>query len=302
MSATRPDEPRSSGRLGKLEVLQNLVWNLPEPIYVMNQNGEIVDANPAYLHLVGVPDKDSLRELSRDSLWENPEERRKALNLIAEEGQLRNLEINLRRTDGEIRTVLDTCYAVRDEETGEKLLYGILVDITDRKRLEQELRRLAIRDPLTGCYNRRFLAELEAQLDDTDDVWGAIVVDIDNFKRYNDVHGHQAGDEVLLRVTRFLSHRLRPGDAVVRIGGDEFLVLLFGDDTGHIHDVARRFEEAAPKAAPVPFSIGWAVREDREPLEQTIDRADQQLIHVRVKERGTPQQRRSGAARTPGAD
>ncbi|MFQ6047079.1 MAG: GGDEF domain-containing protein [Gemmatimonadales bacterium] len=280
-------------------MLRNLVWNLPEPVYVMTERGELVDANPAYLELVGVPDKATLRELARDSLWEDLERRREALERIAVEGQLRNFEITLKRADGETRTVLDTCYSVENDDRADRLLYGIMVDITEQKRVEQELRGLAIRDPLTGAYNRRHLAELAVRLNEGSEVWGAVVVDIDHFKRYNDQHGHQAGDEVLLKVARFLSQRVRPGDAVVRIGGDEFLVLLFGDDTHHIEDVARRFQEAAPKAAPVPFTIGWAVREDNETLEETVNRADRALLHARVKERGPVLQRRSGATDRP---
>jgi diguanylate cyclase (GGDEF)-like protein/PAS domain S-box-containing protein len=303
MSVRSPDNSHSrpSGELGRTDVLRDLVWNLPEPIYVMNEDGEFVDANPAFLQLVGVPDKHALLALAHDSLWEDPVQRRELLRRVATQGQLRNLETGLRRADGETRTVLDTCYSVRNEETGEKLLYGIMIDISERKKVERELRRLAVRDPLTGCYNRRYLDDIERGLSDGDEVWGAVVVDIDNFKRYNDEYGHKEGDEVLLKVARFLSHRVRPGDAVVRIGGDEFLVLLFGDDTEHIEDVARRFEQAAPKAAPVPFSIGWDVRKGKETLRETIDRADRQLIHVRGKERASVYQRRSGAAGEPGA-
>lgn len=280
-------------------MLRDLVWNLPEPIYVMTERGELVDANPAYLELVGVSDKASLKKLARDSLWADPERRREALERIAVEGQLRNFEITLKRPDGATRTVLDTCYSVQNDDPAGRLLYGIMVDVTEQKRVEDELRRLAIRDPLTGVYNRRHLAELAVRLNEGGELWGAVVVDIDHFKRYNDQHGHQAGDEVLLKVARFLSQRVRPGDAVVRIGGDEFLVLLFGEDTQHIEHVARRFQEAAPKAAPVPFTIGWAVREGRETLEDTVNRADRALLHARAKERGPVAQRRSGTTNRP---
>lgn len=281
-------------------MLKDLVWNLPEAIYVMTEAGDLLDANPAFLDLIGADTLAAAQRYGGASLWQDPNQRAAALAELARTDRLCDFEFQLRRLDGQRRTVLDTCYAAADAETGERVLYGILVDITQRTELEQELRRQAVRDPLTGCYNRRFLDDLAARLD-SDEVWATIVVDIDHFKRYNDEFGHHAGDEVLIRLARFLTHRIRPTDVVVRTGGDEFLIVLLGRDSAHVTQIASRFRETAGTAAPVPFTIGWAVREPGESLYDTIRRADHELIHVRVQERRYRNVRRSGQHGAPGA-
>jgi diguanylate cyclase (GGDEF)-like protein len=96
--------------------------------------------------------------------------------------------------------------------------------------LQQKLREEAIRDPLTGLHNRRFLDELGpillAEAKRTGSPLGAAVFDIDHFKRLNDTHGHGAGDAVLRTAGAFLMREVRRSDAVFRLGGEEFLILL----------------------------------------------------------------------------
>jgi diguanylate cyclase (GGDEF)-like protein len=110
-------------------------------------------------------------------------------------------------------------------------------------------------------------------------------VDIDHFKHYNDEFGHQAGDRVLVRMARFLMRHVRAEEAVVRVGGDEFVVILVDADEAHVQGVANRLRESAERSAPVPFSLGWAAREPNEPLVRMLDRADRGLLAVRVVQR-----------------
>lgn len=265
--------------------LRGLVENLREGIYITTAEGEILDANPAFLEIFGVGSLAELRTLRATDLMAEPEQRRQELALLRRNGAVREFELVLRRPDGEPRTVLDTCYLVRDPKTGEPLFHGVLVDITHRKALEQRLRELTIRDPLTGCYNRRFLVELERRLEVEEQSWGAVIFDIDHFKLYNDRHGHQAGDAVLVRFARFLRQLARAGDPVIRIGGDEFLLLLAGVDAGTTPEVVARFQ-GKRGVVPVAFSLGWATRQGDESVETTIRRADQALLRQRARDRG----------------
>ena len=84
--------------------------------------------------------------------------------LLEQTGYLSEHELRLRRPDGQVRTVIDSCYRVRDSDSGEMLHHGVLVDITERKLFEQQLKEMTGRDALTGCFNRRYLAELEPRL------------------------------------------------------------------------------------------------------------------------------------------
>jgi diguanylate cyclase (GGDEF)-like protein/PAS domain S-box-containing protein len=118
----------------------------------------------------------------------------------------------------------------------------LLEDAADRQVREQELRRLADTDPLTGLYNRRrFAAELQRHLRHGER-YGArgalLLIDIDGLKQINDHRGHAAGDRAILATAGRLRSRLRASDIVARVGGDEFAVLLAEADAEQSQAVA----------------------------------------------------------------
>lgn len=279
------DPKRRFRSLSDPESLRSLVQNLREAIYITNDRGDIIDANPAFFTMLGVRSRDDLSSIGANELIVDPARRLAQLQLIERDGFVRDFELQLVRPDGTMLTVLDTVYTVHDTENDEKLYHGMLVDITQRKRMEDELRQQSMRDPLTGCFNRRYLADLDAELSASDAPWGCLFIDIDHFKSYNDQHGHQMGDNTLIRMSRFLMRQVRAEEPVMRVGGDEFVILLRGGSESHTQMVAQRMQAAALRTAPVPFSLGWASRQPAENLMSTIHRADQNLLTVRVIER-----------------
>lgn len=266
------------------ETLAKFAQNLGEGIYITNEEGEILDANPAFLQIFGIATLEEMKRY-RVSDFVDAEVRRREVALLEREGSLRDRELQITRRDGSVRTVLDTWYSNTDPDTGDAIFHGILVDITGRKQLETQLVEQSIRDPLTGCYNRRHLATLYSSMRGRDDAWGCIYVDIDHFKQYNDVHGHASGDAVLVKMSRFLMRYVRAEEPVIRMGGDEFLIVLFDTDLAATEMIARRLEKAGSERGPVSFSLGWAARENGEKLEETVNRADRELIQVRVVRR-----------------
>jgi diguanylate cyclase (GGDEF)-like protein/PAS domain S-box-containing protein len=266
------------------ETLANFTQNLQEGIYITNEDGEILDANPAFLKIFGMS---SMEEMSQHNVYDFVDEniRKHEIAQLEREGFLRSRELEITRFDGEIRTVLDSWYGVKDPDTGETVFHGILVDITGRKGLEEQLREQSVRDPLTGCYNRREFDRLCQRWRSAAEMWGCLYVDIDHFKQYNDTYGHAAGDSVLLRMSRFLMRYVRAEEPVIRMGGDEFLVVLSDATLETTENVARRLETLGHDTAPASFSLGWAARSEGEPFEDTVNRADQSLIEVRVEKR-----------------
>lgn len=283
--------------LEDLDSLRTLVRNLKEGIYITNSQGEILDASPAFVEMIGVQSLDELRTYNVRDFLVDPEIREQELELLSSEGSVREFELRMRRPDGQVRTVLDTAYATRDPQSGEVLYHGILVDITLRKLLEAQLVEQSIRDPLTGCFNRRYLSEFEQRARRARHSWGCIILDVDQFKRYNDEHGHQAGDHVLVRISRFLMRQTRAEEGVVRMGGDEFLVLLSLSDAKHVESAAARLKAAAAQEGLPPFSLGWAVRENSERLEKTIGRADARLLGSRGHRREVAEERHRRAGK-----
>lgn len=136
----------------------------------------------------------------------------------------------LRQPDGSFRWIETRCRRLSRSADGGGEIVGYSVDVTARKDLEEQIRRLALHDPLTALPNRRHLL---GRLDETmkrqkrSGAWGALIfIDLDRFKVLNDSYGHKAGDEVLVEVARRLVGGLREVDTIARFGGDEFVVLL----------------------------------------------------------------------------
>jgi diguanylate cyclase (GGDEF)-like protein len=110
-------------------------------------------------------------------------------------------------------------------------LGGVVSDLRStlhqRERLEAELERRALHDPLTGLANRHLFADrLDQALAQREEHVAVLFLDLDDFKTVNDSHGHQAGDELLIAIAGALSRTVRTGDTVARLGGDEFAVLV----------------------------------------------------------------------------
>lgn len=297
----KPAAPNSSRfrSLSDAETLAKFAQNLGEGIYITTEDGRFLDANPAFLKIFGVATLEELKNY-RVSDFMDAEIRKEEVRLVSRAGSVRDRELQITRPDGGVRTVLDTWYRNIDPDTGESIFHGILVDITGRKNLETKLVEQSIRDPLTGCYNRRYLSTLYKSPRDEKDSWGCIYVDIDHFKQYNDTHGHAAGDSVLIKMSRFLMRHVRAEEPVVRMGGDEFLITLFDTDPATTERVAHRLEKAGEERGPVSFSLGWAAREKGEKLEETVNRADRELIQVRVVRRPGTYTRRTPQNTEPG--
>jgi diguanylate cyclase (GGDEF)-like protein/PAS domain S-box-containing protein len=276
------------------ETLRQFVSHVRVGMYITTPEGTFIDANPALLEILGVESIDGLKERRVDDFLTDPSQRPRVVEVIDREGHTLEVELEVRRPDGTTRTVLDSTYAARDQRTGDVYYYGIVVDITARKRAADDLVQQSLRDPLTGCYNRRYLSTLERRASaHPGESWGCIITDIDHFKQFNDRFGHQAGDRVLVKIARFLMRHVRAEDAVVRLGGDEFVVLLAGADGDRVQQVVERLQRSALRSAPVEFSLGWAVRYPRENLTKMLGRADKNLLAVRVEARSGQEKRKS---------
>ena len=131
--------------------------------------------------------------------------------------------------DGQVRTLASWGEIVVDDEGRPARMVGICWDITDRKKMEEQLVHEALHDRLTGLPNRALFVDRLAQAVPAQDrgrgAPAVLFLDVDRFKVINDSLGHEAGDEVLVELARRLSALMRPGDTVARFGGDEFVVL-----------------------------------------------------------------------------
>jgi diguanylate cyclase (GGDEF)-like protein len=144
----------------------------------------------------------------------------------------------------------------------------------------RELQRVSRADPLTGCLNRRGFGErIAADLSHaqrTGAPVGLILLDLDGFKTINDLHGHAAGDALLRLAVTTIEQSVRPMDAVARMGGDEFAVILPGAGGPEIERVADRLRRALAERAPASVGIA-AFPADGDDADELYQRADADL-------------------------
>jgi diguanylate cyclase (GGDEF)-like protein/PAS domain S-box-containing protein len=165
-------------------------------------------------------------------------------------------EYQFRRADGAYAVVADRGSVLRDEAGAPIRMIGGMKDVTDRARLEENLRRLAFYDPLTGLPNRTsFLDRLREALRsgaEGNAHLAVLVLDIDGFKLVNDSLGHPAGDVLLAAAGERLSSQMPAQATLARLGGDEFAVLLPG-----VSDIttATRIGERLRHALRAPFTV-----------------------------------------------
>ncbi|QDH69203.1 sensor domain-containing diguanylate cyclase [Marilutibacter alkalisoli] len=187
----------------------------------------------------------------------------------------------------ELATSLQRVVEERDQE--------IAARTADLRNAVDELERIASIDALTGALNvrgfRREIGELVEDPAHAETEIGALIIDIDHFKTYNDRYGHPAGDTVLKRVAGIMHGLLRvPGDTLARVGGEEFVVLLRDTSATITREVAERFRDAVRDACiphedglggRVTISIGIASQPSPEFMDRLLSRADEALYRAK---------------------
>ena len=141
-----------------------------------------------------------------------------------------SIDVKVRCGDGSIRDVVVTSQTMTDDAGRTIGFSGTIQDISQRKRAEEQLEKLAYYDPLTGLANRalfrREMNDLLARCARTGAQAALLLLDLDRFKEVNDSLGHAAGDELLTKVTHMISRVLDSGHFLSRLGGDEFAIIL----------------------------------------------------------------------------
>ena len=174
----------------------------------------------------------------------------------------------------------------------------LLFTMSLTKKIMYQLESMAIRDPLTSLYTRRYLNESMDDLilrheRDKDKYLSVIFFDIDFFKKVNDTHGHSCGDEVLSIIGEIIRKTSRPDDICVRYGGEEFVVILLSEKKDASMHLAERIRSKSQEVVftqnrikfSVTLSAGIAIRENSELFDATLQRADEKLYKAKEKGR-----------------
>lgn len=265
--------------------LELLLANSADVISIVASDGTISYMSPAVESLLGRP---ASSYVGREAITlADPRDQARLRAVVASAGPatggFTDTDIRVRHSSGNARWV-EMRISGRVDAAGIEGWVVNLREITDRKLFEDELRRQASTDPLTGLLNRTaFNDRLAAATADADPAAppAVLFVDVDDFKGINDTLGHAAGDELLLAVAARLSADVRGDDVVARLGGDEFALLLVDADADRLRDVADRLLAAvrlpvqiAGRTVTVTASIGGALGGSGCTAEELLHRAD----------------------------
>jgi diguanylate cyclase (GGDEF)-like protein/PAS domain S-box-containing protein len=233
------------------EFLYQVINAIPDPIFVKNEQYEWIVLNEAYCRFIGYSYNVIIGKSDYDLFSQHQADVfRKQDNLVFQTHQPQENEEEFTDVNGKTYFIA-TKRSLHYDSAGNRFLVGIIRDITERKRVEEELKRqadelyrsnnelkiqennlrkLAYYDSLTGLSNRKFFHE---QFCDSIEwartnnlMLGLLFIDLDGFKKVNDTLGHDIGDRLLIIIAQRLNNALRATDIVSRLGGDEFTVIL----------------------------------------------------------------------------
>ena len=231
-----------------------LVEQVPAALYTADfaDPPALIYASPRYEELAGYGLQD---HLDAPALWSktiHPEDREWVLaenRQVNLSGDPFEVEYRMVHRDGHVVWVQDASYVLKDARGLPLHRQGFMLDVTERKELEEQLEHKAFHDSLTSLPNRALfmdrLAHALAGTERDEESLAVLFLDLDNFKVVNDSLGHGEGDALLVEVARKLRSILRPGDTAARLGGDEFCILLedvYGE--GEALRVVERLREA----------------------------------------------------------
>ena len=218
----------------------------------------IFNHNPSLMALTRLPDKiltnvnkafitklgfeyDEVIGKTTDELGIFPEREKykQALTQLLETGEITNFELQVKCKNGNILYGLFSSVNITNQN--KQYLLTVMIDVTEKRNIEKQIKELSIRDALTNTYNRRYVFE---KIDDaikeyktSNSIFSISILDIDFFKSINDNYGHVAGDFILREFTKTLSENISSNDLLGRYGGEEFIILSYDktrNDTVHL--------------------------------------------------------------------
>lgn len=248
-------------------------------LWTHDPQGILLSVNPASAkalgytkaELLGMPFSHLMAPQMEDSI-------RAYLKRIAANGSDTGL-IELRAKDGQV--LVWQYHNVYEGHGAEAYVLGHAQDVTSLSQ-QARLHEVATdRDRLTGCGNRLMLHSWIARTP-PEACWGCIVINLDGFRAVNEEQGYERGDEVLTEMAAFLIRRCGLGDEVIRLSGDEFLLLLESGNDRYLSKVIQHLDRDRAKA-PISFSVGAVTSETGERVEAAIARAEHQVRLGRAK-------------------
>lgn len=251
--------------------------------------GRFIAANDCFCSMLGYERESVLGKTSKElGFWMDFEDRLQIKRMILRKEPVRDLEVYFCTKPGELR--LGSYSAEEIEIDGELCWLTILIDITDRKAAEEEIKYLSFHDKLTGLYNRAYFETELKRLDTEGQLPLSLILgDVNGLKLINDVLGHQEGDRLLVEVANIMRQTGREDDIIARWGGDEFIMLLPRCDAVTAGMVFERLKNATQHLNKLPIetnlSVGLAIKNSPDQdIREIIKEAEDKMYRHKLLE------------------
>lgn len=279
--------------------LRNIFETTSAGIFVLDGEGRLRTANPTLGRVLVLPARapKALKGWDFPALaFADPAQFRDLMRQAEERRQAVAMDLALKpRESGEAAGWVHCLLSRQTDPDGGVHFEGVVYDITERRALELQAKHEADHDLLTGLYRRqaaeRELARLLAGGPGGGGPTALLLVDLDDFKRINDTHGHSAGDTVLVEVARRLKANVRPCDIAARLGGDEFMIALVNCASPEraceiarclVADLVQPISLDSGTTDRVGASVGIAIHDARHPtLHSLFEMADRAMYEVK---------------------
>ncbi len=252
-SEKRAKESAQKQSIGNLQRFENLYQNALEGIFSFDSNGKLLSANPAFLKILGLANVDEFnRDETRSPSFNLPPNTfSRLVQQLIRQRELVNHELQIKALNGRDLWVNLSARLSGDALPDDSVFEGTIIDITDRKAFEEQLKHLASHDSLTGFLNRRaFEAQAKESLLAVQSYQSScflLYLDLDQFKIVNDLCGHTAGDVLLKNLSQRLINDVAAfgqQHTIARLGGDEFGILLAGSTLEGAQEIAESIRES----------------------------------------------------------
>ena len=270
------------------EYLESLLHSTVDAILTIDNDGRIEFANQGALRMLGYAEAEFKGRDASTLFAGGVDELRMLRGRINDDTPFQSYETELIGRDGKKTPVSMSVSLVRGANRRTPALLAICKDITEQRRLQHELRELSIRDSLTGLYNQRYFYDrLKTEIERArrqKHPLSLLLFDIDQFKQYNDAHGHLDGDKVLQTVGQVVFDCTRDHvDTGFRYGGDEFTVILPEADEKQAMQIAERIRQSfeAKRFDDLTLSMGLMCYRDGYSLPTFIQFADAMMYDAK---------------------
>jgi diguanylate cyclase (GGDEF)-like protein/PAS domain S-box-containing protein len=291
MHADRPKRlatPELPGAEDLLQLQAAALEAAANPILISRRDGTIIWVNKAFEQLSGYTRDEALGQTT--SLLKSGQQSASFFKNMWDtilSGQQWRGELVNRRKDGSLYQEEMTITPVKNAAGEITHFIAIKLDITDRKQAEEQIRQLALTDPLTGLANYRLLLNaLDSEIkrsSRTGRPFAVLLLDLNGLKKINDLHGHLVGSRALCRVANILQIHCRAVDTAGRFGGDEFVVVLPETEGEAARQVAQRISEQLRNDGEEPsisVSAGAAIfPQNGKTIDELLAAADRALYH-----------------------